>query len=195
MKKAVVFLADGFEEVEALTPVDYLRRAGVEVTVAGVSKKEITGSHGISVNTDVAATDALVGEKFDALIVPGGMPGSTNLAASAVVEKLLKDGGSRGAIIAAICAAPVVVLAKAGLLKNRRYTCYPTMENDLAKFAGSGHKALTEGAVHLEERVVVDGNLVTARGPGVAEEFALTLVEKLAGKAARDSLHNGIVAR
>ena len=69
------------------------------------------------------------------------------------------------------------------------------MENDLAKFAGGGYKALTEGAVHLEERVVVDGNLVTARGPGVAEEFALTLVEKLAGKAARDSLHNGIVAR
>ena len=195
MKKAIVFLADGFEEIEALTPVDYLRRAGVEVTLAGVSKTEITGSHGITVKTDIAVTEALVSEKFDALVVPGGMPGSTNLAASAAVEKLLKDAESRGAVIAAICAAPVVVLAKAGLLKNRRYTCYPRMENDLAKFAGSNYKALTDGAVHLEERVVVDGNLVTARGPGVAEEFALTLVEKLAGKTARDNLHNGIVAR
>ena len=195
MKKAIVFLADGFEEIEALTPVDYLRRAGVEVTLAGVSKTEITGSHGITVKTDAAVTEALVSEKFDALVVPGGMPGSTNLAASAAVEKLLKDAESRGAVIAALCAAPVVVLAKAGLLKNRRYTCYPRMENDLAKFAGSGYKALTDGAVHLEERVVVDGNLVTARGAGVAEEFALALVEKLAGKSARDNLHNGIVAR
>ena len=195
MKKAIVFLADGFEEVEALTPVDYLRRAGVEVTVAGVSKTEITGSHGIKVNADAALSDSLLGEKYDAVIAPGGMPGAANLAASPLVEKLFKDAEGRGAVIAAICAAPVVVLAKAGLLKNRRYTCYPTMENDLLKFAGSNYKALTEGAVHLEERVVVDGNLVTARGPGVAEEFALALVEKLAGKAARDSLHKGIVAR
>ena len=87
MKKAIVFLADGFEEIEALTPVDYLRRAGVEVTLAGVSKTEITGSHGITVKTDAAATEALVSEKFDALVVPGGMPGSTNLAASAAVPQ------------------------------------------------------------------------------------------------------------
>ncbi len=193
--KAIVFLADGFEEVEALTPVDYLRRAGVEVTVAGVSKKEITGSHGIKVCTDTVAAESLLSEKFDALIAPGGMLGSSNLAASPVVEKLFKDGENRGAVVAAICAAPVVVLAKVGLLKNRRYTCYPAMENDLEKFAGSNYKALTEGSVHLEERVVVDGNLVTARGAGVAEEFALALVEKLAGKAARDNLHKGIVAR
>ena len=167
--KAIVFLADGFEEVEALTPVDYLRRAGVEVTVAGVSKKEITGSHGIKVCTDTVAAESLLSEKFDALIAPGGMLGSSNLAASPVVEKLFKDGENRGAVVAAICAAPVVVLAN--------------------------YKALTEGSVHLEERVVVDGNLVTARGAGVAEEFALALVEKLAGKAARDNLHKGIVAR
>ena len=114
MKKAIVFLADGFEEVEALTPVDYLRRAGVEVTVAGVSKTEITGSHGIKVNADAALSDSLLGEKYDAVIAPGGMPGAANLAATPLVEKLFKDAESRGAVIAAICAAPVVVLAKPG---------------------------------------------------------------------------------
>jgi len=193
--KAIVFLADGFEEIEALTPVDYLRRAGVKVTVAGLLKQEITGAHGIKVKADEVLSETLLNEKFDAMIIPGGMPGSTNLAASSLVEKFLKDAQGRGALIAAICAAPVVVLAKAGLLKNRRYTCYPSMENDLEKFAGKDYKALTEGSSHTEERVVTDGNIVTSRGPGVAEEFALVLVEKLAGKKAKDSLHKGIVAR
>lgn len=193
--KAIVFLADGFEEIEALTPVDYLRRAGVKVTVAGISKQEITGAHGINVMTDEVLSEGLLNEKFDALIIPGGMPGSTNLAASPLVEKFLKDAQSRGAVIAAICAAPVVVLAKSGFLKKRRYTCYPSMEKDLQEFAGKDYKVLTEGSVHTEERVVTDGNIVTSRGPGAAEEFALVLVEKLAGKEAKDSLRKGIVAR
>lgn len=195
MKKAIVFLADGFEEVEALTPVDYLRRAGVEVTVAGVSKKEIKGAHGICVCADEVLNKEMISKKYDALIVPGGMPGASNLAADELVLEFLKDGADRGAVLAAICAAPVVVFAKAGLLKNKHYTCYPGMENDLKKFAGENYAALTEGAVHLEERVVVDKNTVTSRGPGVAEEFALTLVEILAGKLQKETLHKGLVAR
>ncbi|NLK46058.1 MAG: DJ-1/PfpI family protein [Treponema sp.] len=197
MKKAIVFLADGFEEIEAFTPIDYLRRAGIEVITAGLSKNEIIGAHNIRVLSDVILSENLMLEKFDALILPGGMNGSVNLAASSTVEHFLKDGLARNAILAAICAAPIVVFAKAGLLKNRHYTCYPSMEteNEILKFVGKNYKSLMEGSVHSNERVVVDANMITARGPGVAEEFSLALVENLAGSDAKESLKNAIVAR
>jgi len=168
-KKAVVLLADGFEEVEAATPIDYLRRAGAEVTVAGVGGREAKGSRGLAVRADGLVSDA-VGKDWDAVVVPGGMPGAANIAANADCAALLRSAAASGKIVAAICAAPAVVLAPLGLLSGRRFTCYPGMEKDVS------------GARWSEERVVVDGDLVTSRGAGTAGEWALEIVAKLYGQ-------------
>ena len=129
-KKVAVLLAEGFEEVEAVTPIDYLRRAGLDlVTVSTGKTKLVTGSHGIPLNADVLFSDP--GDRdaafWDAVILPGGMPGASNLAASAAVGKFLKDLAAAGKIVAAICASPAVVLAPLGLLAGRRFTCFPGM--------------------------------------------------------------------
>jgi protein deglycase len=162
--RAVVVLAEGFEEIEAVTVVDVLRRAGVEVTVAGLERGAVRGSHDISVVAE-RAIDGIAADDFDALILPGGMPGAARLRDDARVKALVQAFASAGKLCAAICAAPIALEA-AGALTGRRATSYPGFE--------------LPSASYLEEKVVIDGNLVTSRGVGTALEFALTLVELLA---------------
>jgi 4-methyl-5(b-hydroxyethyl)-thiazole monophosphate biosynthesis len=178
-KKAIVLLAEGFEEVEALTPVDYLRRAGIEVTVAAVGRDRIVrGARGVPVTADALLGDlvkkggASRGEAFwDAVILPGGMPGASNLAASGETAALLKEVSAAGRVVAAICAAPAVVLAPLGLLAGRNFTCYPGMEKQVSGAKWSG------------DRVVCDGNIITSRGAGTAGEFAVALIDRLLSPA------------
>ncbi len=165
MPRVVVFLAEGFEEVEAVTPVDYLRRAGAEVVTAGVGTRTPRGARGMVVQADSRVED--LSGSFDAAVLPGGMPGSRNLAESGEVEELCRRLWKEGALIAAICAAPAVALGRFGLLSGRRFTCYPGCESDVGAGAGAGF---------LEERVVQDGNLITSRGAGTAGEFALRII-------------------
>lgn len=180
-KHAVVFLAPGFEEIEATSVVDILRRAGVEVTIAGLQAGVIQGAHGITVTPDTTLGEIEV-ERFDAVILPGGNPGYVNLGKDKRVLDAVRTAFERGKLVAAICAAPSV-LAQAGVLKGKRATIYPGMES-----------ALT-GATPVHERVVVDGRLVTSQGPGTAIEFALTLVELLVGKQKAQEVKNALVAK
>jgi 4-methyl-5(b-hydroxyethyl)-thiazole monophosphate biosynthesis len=181
-KKAIVLLAEGFEEVEALTPVDYLRRAGVEVTVASISGDMIVkGARNIKIKTDIILADlSWQPDSFDAVIIPGGMPGATYLAASKEVGTFIKKMADTDKLICAICASPAVVLAPLGLLAGKNFTCYPGME-----------KTVT-AANWSEDRVVVDGNIITSRGAGTAGEFAIAIINKLidetAGKKIADSV-------
>lgn len=170
-KKAVLFLAEGFEEIEAVTPIDVLRRVGVAVTVAGVGGALRRGAKGLAVQADVAVAD-LAGE-FDLMILPGGMPGAKNLAESPEVRALAQTMLAAGKLVAAICAAPALTLAAWGFLNGRRATCYPGMES-----------LFPAGVTFSPERVVCDGNIITSRGPGTALEFSLHLAALLAGDAA-----------
>ena len=167
-----LILAPGFEEVEAVTPVDFLRRAGVDVKLFGIGAKRIAGSHGIVVEADAALEE--LARTPAGLIVPGGMPGAANVAASEKALEVIRGVFAAGGLVAAICAAPVVVLQEAGVLRGRRVTCYPGFENRF------------RGCTCVEDRVVVDGNVVTSRGPGTAAEFAVKLVEILKGPAAAE---------
>jgi len=168
-KKAIILLATGFEEIEAVTVVDILRRAGIGIISAGVDSMSITGSHGIAVAADKKLKD--IKPNADAVIIPGGMPGALHLHNSSEVNNLIKAMNSRGALIAGICAAPSVVMAPMGLLDNKNATCYPGNQIDFAK-----------STKYKDEPVVVDGNIITSQGPGTAMEFALAIVEKLIGK-------------
>ena len=179
-----VFLATGFEEIEALTPVDLLRRAGVEVTTVGVSGKTVVGSHGIPVTADVTADEAramCAGTKPEMIVLPGGMPGASNLDAAPVVEEFLAAAQKADAFCAAICAAPMIY-GKRGLLRGRRAVCYPGFEEQL------------DGAVLCNAHAVRDGKWITGKAMGAATEFALTLVEALKGKEAADALRAAICA-
>lgn len=194
MKKVIVFLADGCEEIEALTPVDYLRRAGIDVVCASLNSLSINGSHNISFKADVLLKDVDAAD-FDMVIIPGGMAGAQNLAKSAVVSSFITAMANRKCLIAAICAAPVVVLSPLGLLKNKTFTCYPEMEKDIPQYAGSAWQTLTAGSRHTKDRVVTDGKLVTARAAGCAEEFALQLITLLCDADKAVSVKNTICAR
>mgnify|MGYP001558262746 CR=1 FL=1 len=168
-KKAIILLATGFEEIEAVTVVDILRRAGIETISAGVDSMSVTGSHGIAVAADKLLRD--IKPDADVVIIPGGMPGAMHLHNSNEVTNLIKEMNSRGALIAGICAAPSVVMAPIGILDNKRATCYPGNQIDFAK-----------STKYKDEPVVVDGNIITSRGPATAMEFAFAIVEKLIGK-------------
>lgn len=168
MKKVAVILASGFEEIEALTPVDVLRRANFDVEMIGLTDSQVRGSHGILVEADSLFTGDLSG--FDLIVLPGGMPGSVNLRDHDGLIEELQKAVNRGGLVAAICAAPIV-LERAGLLEGRRYTCYPGKEADIA----SGQ--------HLQDKVVVDGPIITSRGAGTSMDFALELVDRLDGDA------------
>ncbi len=176
-----VFLADGFEEIEALTPVDILRRAGERVVTVGVTGKTVTGSHGIAVEADCLIGDIGEGDECEMIVLPGGMPGAANLDASPEVEKILLSAAERDAYIAAICASPMI-LGKRGLLSGRDATCYPGFEKYL------------EGAKYYEASVVVDGNFVTSDGMGSALDFALQLVALLKGDDASEALAEAVRA-
>ena len=180
-----LFLADGFEEIEALTPVDLLRRAGVEVVTVGVTGKTVTGSHGIAVSADVSADEALVmlkgGKSPEMIVLPGGMPGAATLDASSVVDTFIDAAEKANAYIAAICAAPMI-LGKRGLLRGRQATCFPGFEEYL------------EGATHMDVHTVTDGRYITGRAMGAATEFALSLVKALKGEGAADFLSAAVFA-
>jgi 4-methyl-5(b-hydroxyethyl)-thiazole monophosphate biosynthesis len=177
----LMFLANGFEEIEALTPLDCLRRVGEDVVTVGIGGREITGSHGITVLADT--DDAhLPSVAPDMVILPGGMPGSATLDASPVVDKVLSEASARGAYLAAICAAPMV-LGKRGYLEGKHATCYPGFEEHL-------HGA----TVRHDAGVVQDGNVITAAGMGVALDFALTLVSELQGSDTAANLRASLQA-
>ncbi len=164
-----VFLANGFEEVEALTPVDILRRGGVEVKTVGIGGKTVTGSHGIPVTADLTE-DEIDYTALSGVVLPGGMPGTKNLDASETVKTALVAADEQGALIAAICAAPSV-LGHAGLLRGKRATCFPGFESEL------------DGATVCTDLAVTDGNVVTGKGAGAALPFALAVLAVLKGDA------------
>ncbi|MGT2711536.1 DJ-1 family glyoxalase III [Streptococcus oriscaviae] len=166
MAKVAVLLAEGFEEIEALTPVDVLRRADMEVSILGLTDLEVTGSHGIKVVADGVFGGDL--SPYDLVILPGGMPGSTNLRDHTGLITALQSSYSSGKLLAAICAAPIV-LERAGFLADRQFTCYPGIENQIE----AGH--------HQETAVVVDGQIITSRGAGTSLDFAYRLVDLLGG--------------
>jgi len=180
-KKAIVILADGFEEIEAISVIDILRRAGIEVTVAGLHDTSIKGSHGITLIADQNLDD--IDSDFDACILPGGMPGATHLANSKKVNSLIQLMHKEQKIIAAICASPAVVLATSGILEGKSATCYPGMESNFDK-----HTRFEEDAV------VVDGNIVTSKGVGTAIPFALAIIEELVGSEGKAKVAKAILA-
>ena len=165
-----VLLAEGFEELEALSPVDLLRRSSVEVKLVGVTGKTVHGSHGIGVETELSMDEA-DWDAAEAVILPGGMPGTTNLYADKRVTDAVRKCYDDGKFVAAICAAPSVILGGMGLLQGRRATCYPGMEDGM------------KGATAVQQTCVRDGKIITACGVGGAQDFACTLVSALCGEA------------
>lgn len=162
-----VFLAEGFELVEALAPVDILRRAGVEVQLAGVTGREVAASNGVAVRADLAAEE-ISRENLVGMVLPGGLPGTLNLEKSPIVQETLDYCVKEGKLVGAICAAPSI-LAHKGLLKGREATAFPKFQADLT--AG--------GAVLSKEYVCRDGQFITGRGMGVSTEFGLALASAL----------------
>ena len=163
-----MFFADGFEEMEAIAPVDLLRRAGVEVCTVGVGKKLVRGAHSILLETDVEQSFAVL-ENLEGVVLPGGQKGVEGLAASPVVHKAVRFAAEQKKMLAAICAGPSV-LGQMGLLSGVKATCYPGFEEQL------------KGARVTQASVCIDQNMITARGAGVATEFALALVAYLKGQ-------------
>lgn len=175
-----MFLANGFEEVEALCPLDLLRRAGLSVTTVGVGGEMIVGAHGIAVQADIP--EALYRDaRPEMVILPGGMPGTKHLDQSATVETAVRVAASTGAYIGAICAAPMV-LGKRGYLEGKRAVCFPGFEAHLL------------GATVENASVVTDGRIITAKGMGVALDFGLALVAALKGEHAAAELRHAIMA-
>lgn len=181
MPRVLVPLAPGFEELEAVTIVDLLRRAGVEVVTAGLAAGPVRASRGVVVVPDTTL-DEVADDAFDMVVLPGGLPGADHLAADPRVRRLLERTAAAGGYAAAICAAPKV-LAAAGLLDGRKATGYPGVLDRL-------NLPRTE---LLDRPVVTDGRIVTSRGPGTAMDFALALVEQLLGKARRDEVEAPLV--
>lgn len=204
MAKVVVFLAEGFEEIEAISPIDYLRRAGVEVVTAaipvgGKSDVMVQGAHKICVKADITFDEFIsnCGELPDGVFVPGGMPGAANVGACELALDFIKKMFAQKKLVSAICAAPVVVLAKTGVLAGRKYTCYPGMKK-FEDYCGGKENAdkLTAGAVLVpNEPFVADQNLITGRGPGAAEQFAMALVEHLCGAKTAQEIKAASVQR
>ena len=180
MKKVALFLANGFEEIEALGTADILRRAQIDVvTVSITNDKTVRGAHNIKVEADNTFSNIDFTD-FDMLILPGGMPGAKNLNEHIELKNLLTEFNSKQKFIAAICAAPMV-LGGLGLLKNKRATCYPGFEPELI------------GATITGENVVVDENIITGKGPGLVFDFGLRIVEQLLGLQVRREVQNGLL--
>lgn len=180
MKKIGVFIAEGCEEIEALTVVDMLRRAGIEVAMISVSgKKEVKGSHNITFMTDIPA-EYMDFDVLDGVVLPGGMPGTINLKESEIVQKIIGQFADENKLVSAICAAPSV-LGEAGLLKGKKATSYPGFENKLL------------GATVIADAVAVDGNIITSRSMGTAIPFSLEIIRFLLGDEAVAKLSDSIV--
>lgn len=179
MPKVLVPLAQGCEEIEAVTVIDILRRAGIEVVSAGLDSQPVRASRGVVLLPDMALEAALQ-QDYDMVVLPGGQPGTNNLKADIRIVNLLQQMSAQGKYITAICAAPSV-LASAGLLDGKNATSFPGALNSFS-------------AVNQQSAAVVtDGKFITSRGPGTAIDFALTLVELLTGKAKRDEVEAGLV--
>ncbi len=177
--KALVFLAQGFEEAEAICPVDVLKRAGIDVVLAGVGSKEIKSSHGVIVEADVTVDEVNSNDEWCCIFCPGGMPGAVNLAQSWKVNEIIVQNAEK-AIIAAICASPAVVLAQLGLLNGRNATCFP------------GCESYAPTVDFLSDGVVVDGNIVTGKSAGWAFDLGLKIVEILKGKDESEKVRKAI---
>jgi 4-methyl-5(b-hydroxyethyl)-thiazole monophosphate biosynthesis len=207
MKKVVVLLAEGFEEIEAITSIDYLRRSEADVTVASIpvrgdfTSKVVSGAHGIIVTADVVFDTYLADNENslpDCVLLPGGMPGAANLGAYNKVLDFIKKMFASHKLVAAICAAPVVVLAKTGILCGKNYTCYPGMEDGLSDYCGNAENMMSlmkDSKLVRSERVVIDGNLITGVGPGGAEEFAMAVAKYLCGDKAYESVKRASIQR
>jgi 4-methyl-5(b-hydroxyethyl)-thiazole monophosphate biosynthesis len=175
MKKVFIHLANGFEEVEAITPVDVLRRAGCEVTIISVTgKREVTSARGVAVQAD-SLFENMDYSLADMILFPGGQPGSDNLTRHAGLKKIIFEFNRQGKMIAAICAAPMV-LANAGILEGKRITCFPGTESAL------------KGAICTGNAVEIDGNITTGKAAGAAMKFSLALTEQLVGKPRAEEL-------
>lgn len=175
-----LFLAEGFEEIEALTPVDLLRRASISVTTVGVGGKIIRGAHGISVTADISDKELPKNlPDLEMIVLPGGMPGTKNLDACPAVETALSLAVEKNSYIAAICAAPMI-LGKRGLLNGKHAVCYPGFEADLT------------GAVVSTEGIAEDGRIITAKAAGYAVDFSLALIRALKGTTAAAQVREAI---
>ncbi len=181
MKKVLVPLAPGFEEIETITVVDILRRSGARVTVAGTIEGPIEGSRGVRVLPDESLNDVPI-DGLDLVVLPGGQPGTDHLKNDSRISSILIEMMNSRKLIGAICAAPII-LEENGLLNDRNRTSHPSVKEGLM------------GNLYLEDRVVVDGNIITSRAPGTAMEFALTLVKILFGKDRVDTVNKGVLAR
>lgn len=182
MAKVYVFLADGFEDVEALIPIDVLRRGGAEVvTVSTTDFPLVESAHGVSIEADLQF-DQVDTSDADLLMLPGGMPGAANLYAHEGVCKAVCAQAAAGKKVAAICAAPAVVLAQLGLLQGKKATCYPGFEQVLKE----------SGAQYTADLVTVDGNITTAEGPAAAFPYAYELLKQLVDKATSDQIAEGM---
>lgn len=182
MSKAAIFMADGCEEIEGLTAVDVLRRAGIAIDMISIqSSRTVTGSHGIAFEADMTFEQADP-DAYDAAILPGGMPGTLKLKEHEGVNSVIRSYAKEGKLVAAICAAPSV-LGAAGILEGKRATCHPGFEDKLT------------GATFLEDTAVTDGNVITSRGMGTAIDFALAIVAYLKDASAVDDLKRKLVYR
>ncbi|MBF6626340.1 DJ-1/PfpI family protein [Aerococcaceae bacterium zg-BR9] len=181
MKKFLVLLADGFEEIEALTPVDYLRRAGIEVDTASITEQlQVTGSHKITVLADKLLQDVTV-DDYEGIYLPGGLPGATNLRDNDTVIELVQAFNQQEKLVTAICAAPIV-LEKAGVIDGKNVTSFPSFSGEL-----TSAKHYVDGEI-----VVTDGNIVTGRGAAIAIYESFKIIELLLGRAAVEKLKEGI---
>lgn len=177
-----VFLADGFEEIEALTPVDLLRRAGVEVKTVSIypDRKNVTGARAVEVKADITIEEVDTG-MADIIVLPGGMPGTVNLLECRELMDMVDEQNGQKKRIAAICAAPARILGSKGLLKGKKATCYPGLEN------------MMDGATPVIKTVVTDENITTSRGLGTALDFACELITLLCGKEKSDEIRASVV--
>jgi len=182
MKKVFIFLAEDFEETEAVATMDVMLRGGLNVISVSITGKSlVTGAHGIAVNADALFEKADI-SSADMLVLPGGMPGASNLNAHTGVKSVLKQFSASGKKIAAICAAPLV-LGGLDLLQGKKATAYPGFESTL------------KGATYVNSPTVKDGNIITGRGPGFAFQFGLAIVEELLGKAKADEVAEGLLLK
>ncbi|MBQ3136184.1 MAG: DJ-1/PfpI family protein [Clostridia bacterium] len=176
------FLAEGFEEVEALAAVDMIRRADLELKIVGVNNKTICGAHKIKVECDCVSDEITLDSNLNAIILPGGMPGTLNLEKSNIVQNAIDFAYKNGKLICAICAAPSI-LGHKGLLDGKNAIAYPGFENELI------------GAVISEKHVVRDGNIITAKGAGVAVDFGLEIVSYILGTEKAEEIRKSIQCR
>lgn len=175
MKKVLVFIADGTEEIEVFTPVDFFRRAGIQVDLVAVKDtRKVRLAHQVYAGAD-KIIDEIKDVNYDAFYIPGGLPGATNIRDNEKVIELIKEAKAQGKILAAICAGPIVLEA-GGLLKDKNFTCYPGFENEIR--SGS----------FVDDLLVKDGNIFTGKGPAAAAKLSFALIEELLGKEKADEI-------